>query len=132
MSIIKNIAMMCLFSALVSPCLYAQEEQKEEIPAGMEVVYIGNTKSVVPAGTKVHKSKGFMILESTPEYVGRRFKEHHEKLGSIQKEKDLLENEVQKLKEELANKTQEIDKIQKDIRRNTNKIKNLEEEIWGH
>ncbi|MFH1395740.1 MAG: hypothetical protein ABIH09_06260 [Candidatus Omnitrophota bacterium] len=130
MKITKKIAVVCLFSILVSPCLSAQEE-KEEIPAGMEVVYIGNTKSVVPAGTKVHKSKGFMILESTQEYVGRRFKEHHEKLANIQNEKDLLEKEVKKLQAELTNKTQEIEKMQKDIRRNAKKIGLLEEEIWG-
>jgi len=113
-------------------CVEAKEEKvsKDEIPAGMEVVYIGNTKSIVPAGTKIHKSEGFMILESTKEYVGRRFKEIQDKISVLEKEQQELKDAVGVMQTEASAKAQDLEKLQKDIRRNTKKIEILEEEVW--
>jgi len=113
-------------------CVEAKEEKvsKDEIPAGMEVVYIGNTKSIVPAGTKIHRSEGFMILESTKEYVGRRFKELQDKISVLEKEQQELKDATGAIQTEVSAKAQDIEKLQKDSRRNTKKIEILEEEIW--
>jgi len=113
-------------------CVCAQEAKvsKDEIPAGMEVVYIGNTKSIVPAGTKIHKSEGFMILESTKEYVGRRFKEIQDKLSVLEKEQQEMKDTAAAIQAEVSAKARDIEKLQKDIRRNTKKIEVLEEEVW--
>jgi len=121
-----------VFVLICAVCVEAKEEKapKEEIPAGMEVVYIGNTKSVVPAGTKIHKSEGFMVLESTKEYVGRRFKEVQDKLSVLEKEQQELKTAIDVIQTEISAKAQDLEKLQKDIRRNTKKIEVLEEEVW--
>jgi len=132
----KKISFLYIVTAFIlncAVCVCAQETKvsKDEIPAGMEVVYIGNTKSIVPAGTKIHKSEGFMILESTKEYVGRRFKEIQDKLSVLEKEQQEIKDTTGAIQTEISAKAQDQEKLQKDIRRNAKKIEVLEEEVWS-
>jgi hypothetical protein len=50
----------------------AQEEEIEQIPAGMEMIKVGATRLVVPRGTTVQKKGGLIILENINEYVARQ------------------------------------------------------------
>jgi len=109
---------------------FAQEEP-QEIPAGMEIVYIGNTKKIVPAGTKVHRKKGFMVLESTSEYLARKVKEIQEQFEEIKKEQQEIKDDLKAARTDLSEKIENYKKLQKDIRRNTKKIDVMEEEVWG-
>ncbi|MBL7073404.1 MAG: hypothetical protein ISS33_06510 [Candidatus Omnitrophica bacterium] len=129
----KKIGFFYVTAAVVlgfSVCAFAQEEP-EEVPAGMEVVYIGNTKKIVPAGTKVHRKKGFMVLESTPEYVARKMKDIQEQFTEIKKEQQEIKDDLKVAQTELSEKAADYKKLQKDIRRNAKKIEIMEEEVWG-
>jgi len=94
-------------------------------------VYIGNTKKIVPAGTKVHRKKGFMILESTPEYIARKLKEVQGQFDEIKTEQQEIKDDLKATQTELSEKTENYKKLQKDIRRNAKKIEIMEEEVWG-
>lgn len=124
----------------------AEEYDPEEVPPGMEVVYIGKTKAVVPKGSQLHKQDGFMTLESTGEYVSRRFLETEKEL-TLLKEKDAelmsmieglknaAEKDAQKTEgEEIRNKRiygriAELEARQDELKIDTEKLKKDVEKI---
>lgn len=64
---------------------------------GMEVIEIGETKVVVPKGTKVHKTGSLITFEDTGEYMSRRFEELDTRLKQIEAQQEELRKELQEL-----------------------------------
>ena len=100
----KNIAFFILifiFLSIIS--VYAQEDEKEEAPPGMELLEMGAAKVVVPIGTKVRKVGSLIILENDSEYMSRRFLEMEKRLAELETKEEELKKEVERLKQALDN-----------------------------
>jgi sulfur relay (sulfurtransferase) DsrF/TusC family protein len=88
--------------------VFAQEDKEEKVPAGMEVLKVGATNVLVPAGTKITKKDGLIILENTAEYTGRRIYVVEKELAEMKAKQEELVKEVERLKkilEEMQNKS---------------------------
>lgn len=104
---IKYLFLIFIFTILPMICVLAQEDETEEIPPGMEIIQIGTGAfAIVPKGTKVHRQDGIILLETTREFVARRFLDLDAHIAEIKAKQEELKNEVEKLKEAL-NKIQE-------------------------
>ena len=88
-----------IFLSIISVC--AQEDKKEEIPPGMELLEMGAAKVVVPVGTKVSKVGSLIILENDSEYMSRRFLEMEERLAELEAKEEELKKDVERLKQAL-------------------------------
>ncbi len=94
------------------PSLWAQISDEEDLPPGMEVVYVGKTKAIVPKGSKVNREEGFIVLESTNEYVGRKFLETNQQIEEIKLWKTDLEKEMDDLKDIVEKSEKQMDGLQ--------------------
>lgn len=93
------------FSAIYA---HAQDDKPEatiEVPPGMETKKVGQVNVVVPEGTEVRDKGGVIFIESTTQYVSRKFVEMEARFNQ-------LETEQGKLKREIEQLIEAIDKIQ--------------------
>ena len=86
--------------ALIASCICAcgvlAQEEKEEVPEGMEKVAVGkNAAIVVPKGTRIIKRGDHVLLENADVYVARAVEE-------LEKRMDKLEAAQKDLKEKIA------------------------------
>ena len=97
----KRIALFLVMVILVPVIfVYAQEEKKEEVPPGMELLEMGAARVVVPVGTKVRRIGSLIILENDSEYMSRKFLEMEERLAEIEANEEELKQEIERLKQE--------------------------------
>ncbi len=113
------------FSSVSSIAQQAQEEMEEELAdgrpffaggasrvvisqrarptvarPGMEVVRTGpNTEIVIPKGLKIYKDGAVSVMETTSEYMVRRFLDVEKRLDEIEAKEEELEKELKELKE---------------------------------
>lgn len=77
-------------------------QKKEDIPAGMEVIKIGDGQEIlVPEGTKIRRIGAQLILEDTSAYFAKKFME--------------MENHFMKIEESLQELRQKIKDLEKKI-----------------
>lgn len=95
---ILSVIIFIFFAAFVM----AQEEDKKDIPAGMEKRQIGGSEFLVPKDTKVSKKGDLVILEPAHEYVARKFEEMEERLIRIEAKEQEFDVEIGQIKETLA------------------------------
>ncbi|MBL7131838.1 MAG: hypothetical protein ISS45_10655 [Candidatus Omnitrophica bacterium] len=74
--------------------IFAKADEKEELPAGMEIIKIGNIEYVVPKGTQINKQGSAAIPESLSEYVARRFSDIEEYFAKTDQEIKQLKKRV--------------------------------------
>lgn len=86
-----------------------QISNEEELPPGMEIVYVGKTKAVVPKGSRVNREEGFVVLESTNEYVGRKFLETNQQIEEIKLWKTELEKKMYDLRDVVEKSEKQMD-----------------------
>ncbi|MFH1798569.1 MAG: hypothetical protein ABH844_04420 [Candidatus Omnitrophota bacterium] len=111
----KNFIVLLIGVVLVAcgnPGLMAQASKEEAVAPGMEVVYVGKTKAVVPKGSRVNREEGFIVLESTSEYVGRNFLETNQQFEEIKLWKSDLEREMKEVKNIVEKNGEKIDSLQ--------------------
>jgi len=98
--------------------LIAQEVSEEEVPPGMEIIKINDTKVITIKGTKIKKKGDLLVIEGTKEFVARKFldvdghfSEIEEKTKRLEKEINELKETLNELKENIPAKTLEPDEI---------------------
>lgn len=84
-----------------TPFLIAQEDKREEVLPGMEIMEVGQTKILVPKDTKMRKKGGLIILENIGEYVARRILDVEERLAEVEAKEEELRREVEQFKKVL-------------------------------
>jgi hypothetical protein len=86
------------------------KNNKQDVPAGMQIIKIGGANVLVPEGTKVRKKGGLIILESASEYAAMKISNIEEQINQLEKEDKKLEKEIEVLKllMEEANKAELI------------------------
>jgi hypothetical protein len=106
---IQTIALIFLFffSANVN---YAEDNNKLEVPEGMEAIAIGNGggQFIVPKGAKIKRVGPQIIVEDTNEYMARMVQEMTERLSLMEQNQEELKQEIETLKksvEELQKKS---------------------------
>ncbi len=90
-----------LFSVFILYALscVAEEDKKEEIPEGMEIIQVGDGQRIfVPRGTKTRKVGAQLILQDNSEYVAKRFLEIEDYLKTLEAEIKGLKKEIEQLK----------------------------------
>ena len=99
----------CIFFLLVSILIFysfhsiAKEDKKEEIPAGMEIIQVGDGQRLyVPKGTKTRKVGAQLILEDNSEYVAKRFSEIEDYIKTLQANIEELKNEIGQLRKAIS------------------------------
>jgi DNA-binding response OmpR family regulator len=99
---IQSLVLMSVFFFLVLFSAFpaaAQQEDKKEIPPGMEVLKVGNTVILIPQGTKV-TDKGSQLVLEPPEYFwSRRVKDMEEEISRIKDNQEELKKDIQELKQ---------------------------------
>lgn len=81
----------------------AKEDKKEEIPAGMEIIQVGDGQRLyVPKGTKTKRIGAQLILEDNSEYVAKRFSEIEEDIKKLRAEVEAQAIEIEELKKTIA------------------------------
>lgn len=98
----KIILFLLIFISVSIVFVCAQEEEKEEIPPGMELLEMGAARVVVPIGTRVRRIGALIILEDDSEYMSRRFLEMQERIIELEAKQEELKKEVETLKQALA------------------------------
>ena len=119
------IVISCVYFVLPGSHLYAQDAQEEEladgrpfftgtaskfvvsqrstpvaVPPGMEVIRTGtNTEIVAPQGLKIYKEGAVSVMETTSEYMVRRFLDVEKRFKEIEEQEKELKEELDKLKE---------------------------------
>ncbi len=78
-----------------------------EVPPGMEVLKVGETKILIPKGTKVTKNAAQLVLEPPEQFWSRKVEE--------------MEEEIARLKEETARMKADIEKLKEMVNQNNNK-----------
>ena len=96
----KKIILIIVFLFLAS-FAFGEESEKDKVPQGMEILQVGKTELLVPAGTKMTKKDGLIVMENTAEYSGRRIAVMEEELAALKSRQAKLEEEVEMLKKEL-------------------------------
>ncbi len=91
----------CLFSAL-SVCCACLAADEPSVPEGMELVKVGGTNVLLPAGTKVTRKDALLILEPLDEYASRRLKSLEEQVAALTAEVAAMEHELADLRGRLA------------------------------
>jgi len=86
------------------------EEQKIP-PQGMDLLQVGATQVLVPAGTKIVRKDGLIILENIAEYVSRQVVYMNQRIDELKEENKSLKEELQIIRQsllELKEKRQEL------------------------
>jgi len=89
-------------------------QQDEEIPPGMEVIKIGDARTIVIKGTKIKKKGDLLIVEGTKEFVARKFLETDGTFSEMKVMEDKIRNEIEQLKKELEELKDRVDKVEID------------------
>lgn len=85
-----------IFCAL--PCI-AKEDKKEEIPAGMEIIQVGDGQRLyLPKGTKTKRVGAQLILEDNSEYTAKKFSEIEIDIKALQAKVEEQAIEIERLK----------------------------------
>ena len=109
----KNPNLLLLIFALLfslGACLFAQDNQTEEIPPGMETIQVGTAKAIAPKGTKVYKRDNIITMESTQEFLARKVVEIEGRLTELEDEKERLKKDIEELKQNWADKDKQTEK----------------------
>lgn len=77
--------------------LTAVAEENKDVPAGMEIVEVGDIKHLVPIGTEIRKEGGVIVLEGHNEYMSRKF-------SDIEKRLERIENQIEQLQQSINQK----------------------------
>ena len=77
--------------------LFAAEDDRGDIPEGMEVIEIGQTRVVVPKGSKIDKRGGLVLLENVDDYVARTISELEERVTDLESRLQGIEEKIEKL-----------------------------------
>jgi len=99
----KGIKIFLLIFIFVFSCalVMPEEDEKEEVPAGMEIIQVGEAKFVVPKGAATKKAGDLIILDSASEYTVRKFLEIEERVAELEAKEEELQKEVKQLKQAL-------------------------------
>lgn len=77
----------------------AKEGKKEEIPAGMEMIQVGDGQRLyLPKGTKTKRVGAQLILEDNSEYVAKKFSEIEIDIKALQVKIEEQKTEIERLK----------------------------------
>lgn len=76
-----------------------QAEDEPEIPPGMEVLKVGETKILIPKGTKITKKAAQLVLEPPEQFWSRRVEEMEEEIARLKEETEKMKADIEKLKE---------------------------------
>jgi hypothetical protein len=82
--------------------LSAAEYNSDEIPEGMELIEIGQTRVLVPKGSKVDKRGGLVLLENVDDYVARTISDLENRITSLESRLQAMEEKIGKLSEVIA------------------------------
>ncbi|MCK5504261.1 MAG: hypothetical protein KAJ10_03820 [Thermodesulfovibrionia bacterium] len=77
-------------------------EEKKELPPGMEVIKMGQAQILVPKGTKVNQEPGFITLESTEQYVARKFLDVEGRIKVLEDKEEVLKKKTEELETKIA------------------------------
>lgn len=81
----------------------AKEDKKEEIPAGMEIIQVGDGQRLyVPKGTKTKRIGAQLILEDNSEYTAKKFSEIEDDIKELQAKIEEQNLEIVQLKKTIA------------------------------
>lgn len=81
----------------------AKEDKKEEIPAGMEIIQVGDGQRLyVPKGTKTKRVGAQLILEDNSEYTAKKFSELEDDIKELQAKVEAQALEIERLKKAIA------------------------------
>lgn len=86
---------------LAASFAFAENDKKEDVPPGMEVIEVGQTKVVVPKDSQIRKEGGLIILESPNQYVARRLVDFDQRLSLLEKQTLELKNQIGQLEKAL-------------------------------
>ncbi|MDP3143082.1 MAG: hypothetical protein Q8N14_03945 [Candidatus Omnitrophota bacterium] len=123
---------------LVLPLVYSQgniEEEKIQVPAGMEILKIGKRKDLtilVPKGTKVTQESNVLLVEGIGEYSARRFEEIEARFKNLEARLEDLKKQIEQLKKDdlkiqIGQLKKMVDELQKHILSLVDKKSQLEE-----
>lgn len=92
----------------------AKEDRKEEIPAGMEIIQVGDGQRLyLPKGTKTKRVGAQLILEDNSEYVAKKLSEIEADIKALQAKIEEQKIEIEQLKK-IINATQNSKLISKE------------------
>jgi hypothetical protein len=78
------------------------EQKAVEVRPGMEIIKVGDARILVPKGAKVRKEGDLIVIEDFGEYAGRKFEALEDRMLRVEKELQVLEEALGRLKERLA------------------------------
>ena len=90
---------------------FAEENEEQEIPEGMEVVQDGRLKVIVPKGVKKRIEDNITYVEPTDAYFARKFMEMEAHLAELEAKEEKLEAKVEQLKQESGQLKEALDEI---------------------
>lgn len=97
----RKLAFLFLIPLFIFYSLYgiAKEDKKEEIPAGMEIIQVGDgQKLYLPKGTKTKRLGAQLILEDNSEYVAKKLSEIESDIKALQTKIEAQKIEIEQLK----------------------------------
>ncbi|MFA5118108.1 MAG: hypothetical protein WC695_04545 [Candidatus Omnitrophota bacterium] len=100
---VKEIAVALFFSLnalFMTPV--ARAEEGEVPPPGMDLLQVGATQVLVPAGTKITRKDGLIILENIAEYVSRQIHDMNKQIEELKEENRSLKEELQAIRQSLS------------------------------
>lgn len=101
----RKCVFLLLLSLFILYSLYgiAKEDKEEEIPAGMEIIQVGDGQRLyVPQGTKTRKVGAQLILQDNSEYVAKKFLEMEGYLKTLEEKLAELKKEIEQLKKAIS------------------------------
>jgi demethoxyubiquinone hydroxylase (CLK1/Coq7/Cat5 family) len=100
---VKEIAVVLFFSLNALFITAAARAEEQEIPPpGMDLLQVGATQVLVPAGTKITKKDGLIILENIAEYVARQIDHMNKQIDELKEENRSLKKELQAIRQSLS------------------------------
>jgi hypothetical protein len=99
---IPAIVFSALFLAYTS--LYAENADRD-VPAGMEILKVGDARVLVPKGTQVRKAGDMNVVEDISEYSSRKFVEIDGRFERIEEEIKGIKLDIGKIKEMIEDLT---------------------------
>jgi FtsZ-binding cell division protein ZapB len=91
--------------------LNGRAEERKMPPQGMDLLQVGATQVLVPAGTKIVRKDGLIILENIAEYVSRQVVYMNKEIDELKEENKSLKEEIKTIRQallELKEKAQEL------------------------
>jgi hypothetical protein len=99
---------LCILICILSFAFVWAEEQpvgnRPKLGPGMDTKKVGNINVIIPADADVHFEGNRLVVESTSEYVARKFKSFESRLTA-------LEVKLQELEKALDNLTKSIERL---------------------